>query len=232
VKPSNLLFALLTAAIGQASACDAPARGEGFDEGLAANEIHQGMRDAAGRACADSRSDLRDCGERERRALGARRAQFEARKQQQESAYAECERQRIAAGNLRPEEHLQQAAAADRVAADAGHPNISPMLAKGAGEVPGALICPDYQTAQVMFDWYSAHKMDELEDSVTGGRSRARRQPFSAPVLRRYGCTLVVPGTPLALERGNAYPVVSAKLPNGQRVRGITFPSMMQDPSK
>jgi TPR repeat protein len=94
--------------------------------------------------------------------------------------------------------------------------------------VPGAIICADHDTVALMYDLYSAHWSDTMQDKLTNGQSQLLRgKATSAPDLEAYGCSLILAGTPMTLERGNIVPVVSVKLPNGKVVRGVTLQAMI-----
>ena len=94
--------------------------------------------------------------------------------------------------------------------------------------MPGAIVCPDYNTVRSMFDRYVAHWTDLQQDALTNGQTRLLRgQPTSAPDLGVYGCAVVSPGTPMILEDGNVIPVVMAKLADGTTIRGVTLPAMI-----
>ena len=102
------------------------------------------------------------------------------------------------------------------------------VIAKAIPAVPGAVICPDYNTVSLMIWWYRTHWQDNVQDTVTKGQSRLiRGEPISKPPLARYGCALAPAGTPMTLEGGNAVPVVTATLPDGSRVRGVTDPGLI-----
>lgn len=103
------------------------------------------------------------------------------------------------------------------------------MRARGVSVVPGAIVCPDYNTVRSMFDRYVAHWTDLQQDALTNGQARLLRgQPTSAPDLGVYGCALLPSGTPMMMmERGNVIPVVTAKLADGTTIRGVTLPAMI-----
>jgi TPR repeat protein len=104
----------------------------------------------------------------------------------------------------------------------------SVVTARGVSVVPGAIVCPDHATVSLMFDLYVAHWGDMQQDALTNGQSRLLRgPPAPEPDLKLYGCGLVPPGASMLLERGNIVPVVTAKLPDGRTIRGVTLAAMI-----
>lgn len=102
------------------------------------------------------------------------------------------------------------------------------VVAKAIPMVPGAVICPNYRAVNLMIDWYIAHWHDSFQDAVTKGQSQLLRgESTSKPQLTRYGCALAPAGTPMTLEIGNVVPVVTATLPDGSTVRGVTDPGLI-----
>jgi hypothetical protein len=88
-------------------------------------------------------------------------------------------------------------------------PRKDQVIAKGSGPVPGAIICPDFRALQAGF------------------RSFTSRW---GPRPEYFGCTIVKPGTIMTLEGedpGGA-PMVSAILPDGRPVRGVTLNGMVE----
>jgi len=84
-----------------------------------------------------------------------------------------------------------------------------------------------------MFDLYVSHWEDVTQNAMTNGQSRLiRGQGAPAPDLKSYGCALVPPGTPMTLDTRNVVPVVTAKLPNGTTIKGVTFEAMFIDKQK
>jgi TPR repeat protein len=115
-------------------------------------------------------------------------------------------------------------------AENARKPRYVRVTARGVSVVPGAIVCPSYAVVSRMFDLYVSHWEDTTQDALTKGQSRLMRgQPTPAPNLKSYGCALLSPGTPMMLETGNAVPVVTAKLPNGSTIKGVTLPAMIVD---
>jgi hypothetical protein len=83
------------------------------------------------------------------------------------------------------------------------------VIAKGRGPVPGAIVCPDFRALQAGYRSFSS--------------------PWGAEP-KRFGCTVIKPGTIMTLEGKDAggAPMVSALLPNGTPVRGITLNGMVE----
>jgi hypothetical protein len=124
---------------------------------------------------------------------------------------------------------VQESSAVPQVQPPSHTVNFVPnATARGVSVVPGAIVCPSHDAVSLMFNQYAAHWEDTMQDAMTKGQSRLiRGQPAPAPDFESYGCALLPPGTPIMLETGNAVPVVTAKLPNGTIIRGVTFPDMV-----
>jgi hypothetical protein len=115
-----------------------------------------------------------------------------------------------------------------REAEEAKKPKLVAVTAQGAGVVPGALICPNYDTVTLMFDLYSDYWTDMRARALQGAQATLLHgDPMPAPDPRLYGCILVSAGTPMTLERGNIVPVVTVKLPDETTIRGVTMPGML-----
>jgi len=82
-------------------------------------------------------------------------------------------------------------------------------IAKGSYPVPGALVCPDFRALQAAFRSFST-----------------RRGPYP----EYFGCRMVPPGTLVSVEGADpgGAPVVSAVLPSGEPVRGVTLNDMIE----
>jgi TPR repeat protein len=114
-----------------------------------------------------------------------------------------------------------------REAEEAKKPRFVTVTARGVSVVPGAIVCPDYNTVNLMFELYATHWADTYQDVLSNGQSRLLRgRPAPAPDPKFYGCALVPPGTPMILERRNIVPVVTVKLADGTTIRGVTSPAM------
>ena len=107
-------------------------------------------------------------------------------------------------------------------------PRYVAVTARGVSVVPGAIVCPSHDAVSLMFDLYVSHWEDATQDAMTKGQSRLiRGQPTPAPNLKAHGCVLLPPGTPMTLDSRNVVPVVTAKLPNGTTIKGVTLPAMI-----
>lgn len=103
-------------------------------------------------------------------------------------------------------------------------PSRQPIL-KGnviAGDIEGfgAVLCPDSKTLALAFDSQSAPKSD--------GTAYSSAEDMA--VLKRYGCSYVPPGTSMVSEGGNSIgslAIVTAQLPDGSTVKGVTLPTMI-----
>lgn len=109
------------------------------------------------------------------------------------------------------------------------HPNA---VATSFMAAPGAIVCQDFASLRLVFDLYSHHWEDTMQDRLTKGQSQDLRGPSSpVPDPKLYGCALLRPGTPVHVENSDAFttgiPTVSAKLPDGTMVRGVTLPKML-----
>jgi hypothetical protein len=115
-----------------------------------------------------------------------------------------------------------------RDAEQATKPNVAAVTARGVSVVPGAIVCPDLNTVDLMFDLYANYWSDAMQDTMTHGEAQLiRGEPAPKPQFEMYGCALLAPGTRLTMESGHVVPVVTAKLPNGKTIRGVTLPSMI-----
>ncbi len=101
------------------------------------------------------------------------------------------------------------------------------VVANGVSVVPGAIVCADLKTVEFIFHWYTEQWRDDFNNQATNGQSvLVEGKPTSAPDLQRYGCNLIHNGTSMTMEVGNVVSVVTAKLPNGKIIKGVTLPSM------
>jgi hypothetical protein len=109
------------------------------------------------------------------------------------------------------------------------HPNA---VAKSLSAAPGAIVCSDFASVGLVFDLYNAHWEDSMLDAMTKGQSRVLRgQSAPAPDPTLYGCSLLKPGTPVEVRSGEGLltgiPMVTAKLPDGEMIHGVTLPAML-----
>jgi hypothetical protein len=125
--------------------------------------------------------------------------------------------------------------AANSVAAEttiAANPNAVAVVARGVSVVPGAIVCPDFATFKLMFSVYTESWSENASKVMTKGLSGAvDGPPVPPPDFERQGCALVPSGARMMLQSKNsAWSVVTAKLPNGKTIRGVTLPSMTDYP--
>ena len=109
------------------------------------------------------------------------------------------------------------------------HPNAR---AKSLSAAPGAIVCPDFASVRLVFSLYASHWEDTMQDAVTQGQATVLRGAFApAPDPALYGCSLLKPGTAVYVENTDAFttgiPIVSAQLPDGSTIRGVTLPGML-----
>jgi hypothetical protein len=118
---------------------------------------------------------------------------------------------------------------ADRLADQSGKRNTETVFSRGdGGAVPGTIICPDYRTVEILISWYKTNRPNRLLREDVAPESLLMNWPStSEPNFKGSGCALLAPGTPMILERGNTVPVVSATLPDGTTIRGVTDQSMI-----
>jgi TPR repeat protein len=130
---------------------------------------------------------------------------------------------------------LQEARGANERTSTAAQPSApgtssagTSVLARGAGVVPGAIICPDMETWRFVFRQYGQHWTEDYQDTLTRGQSKfLRGDAVPSPDFEAYGCALVSAGSPMILEANEIVPIVSAVLPNGRSIRGVTIPAML-----
>jgi|SRR5208283_701408 len=105
-------------------------------------------------------------------------------------------------------------------------------VAKSLNAAPGAIVCQDLETVGILFRLYSEHWEEAAQDRLTQGSSRQLRgEPAPAPDPSLYNCHLLAPGTPVRVENADAFttgfPAVTAQLPDGAVIHGVTLPSML-----
>lgn len=104
------------------------------------------------------------------------------------------------------------------------------VLARGLRAAPGAIVCSDFKTAQMLWRQFNKHWEESFQDQVTKGYSQQLRGSAStAPQVEAFGCVLLPEGSPMSLETERPFPVVSFES-SGSVVRGITLPGMYTQP--
>jgi hypothetical protein len=96
--------------------------------------------------------------------------------------------------------------------------------ARRSGVLPGAIICPDLELIILMQAQFARHWEETNQDKATGGQSaliRGRAAPY--PDFAAFGCAVLPSGASMTLEIDRPIPIVSARLSNGNNIRGVTF---------
>ena len=108
------------------------------------------------------------------------------------------------------------------------HPNA---VAKPIMAVPGAVVCSNIADVRAVSDLYNEHWAETTQDTMSHGQSTLLRgQAAPTPDPKVFGCSLIPSGTPVQPEDGGlgmAMPKVTAKLPDGTIVQGLTFSNML-----
>lgn len=185
-------------------------------EDLLINHVYMNSRDANGRACRLQGSDTEDCNRQQRQAIEVDRARRDALDQRRH----EAARREAIAEQQRAQEQW-----------DKTH-RPGPTVARAAMPfVPGAIVCPDLETVDLMSRWMQQNSTEAFADIITKGQYSMARRPLP-PVtayLARLGCAFVPAGEPLTVLGWNGpYPRVEASLPGGRKLRGTTYPNMLR----
>lgn len=102
-----------------------------------------------------------------------------------------------------------------------------PAITRGLSVVPGAIVCPDYNTTSLMFDLYVHAWEDQMQDQFTHGQAELiRGKAASLPHLAAYRCSMIPPGTQVEVETGNSVPVIDMRAGNAL-LRVVTLPGML-----
>ncbi|TXH35267.1 MAG: hypothetical protein E6Q98_15865 [Rhodospirillaceae bacterium] len=101
--------------------------------------------------------------------------------------------------------------------------------AQGINEIPGALVCPDFDTTRRVFAWINDAYQERLADAFTGGQSQLLQRPQSGPNLALYGCSIIPAGTAIEIGEGTSgqIPVVRATV-DGKLIQGVTLGDMIE----
>jgi hypothetical protein len=119
------------------------------------------------------------------------------------------------------------ASSGQRIARMEKFPTRKSVMARGAGVVPGAIICSDLETVNLLFKLYSQAWGEQRQDEMAKGAfRRISGPPMAYPNFAAFGCALVPPGTRMKVETERPVPLVSVTLPDGTMVRGVTFAFM------
>jgi hypothetical protein len=102
------------------------------------------------------------------------------------------------------------------------------VIARGSGAAPGAIVCADYNTVELMFHLYSHSWEEHMQAALTRGQSELiNGKAAPAPDVGEYGCILLPPGTPMRQQSGNVVPVVTVKMADGNTIKGVTLGVMI-----
>ncbi|MGI4812796.1 MAG: hypothetical protein ACRYGG_05600 [Janthinobacterium lividum] len=96
--------------------------------------------------------------------------------------------------------------------------------------VDGAVVCPSMNLSSWLYGEINMarHARASLPPELRRQAALVNGYDEGAePDPADYGCLIVPPGTPLAVEAGDIVPVVSGTLSNGKRFSGVTMPSMV-----
>lgn len=105
--------------------------------------------------------------------------------------------------------------------------SLIPVIASGFIGVPGAIVCADYATVQVVFKMYSQSWDDQFLDKATNGKTVLLRGPaLRQPNPEQFGCTLIKPGTPMLMDPKTGIPFVTVVSDNSSIIHGVTMPFM------
>ena len=101
---------------------------------------------------------------------------------------------------------------------------------------PGAIICPDFKTVGIAYDRFVDYVRDGIVRRYTSFEHQKQMELLNGklpaaeyPDISIYNCAMAPPGTELHIDRTNVIPVVVGVLANGQIVRGVTNPGMIEE---
>jgi hypothetical protein len=109
------------------------------------------------------------------------------------------------------------------------------VVAKGMMASPGAIVCPDFKTVGIAYDRFVDYLRDQVVRRYTSAERQKQmellngKQRVQYPDINIYGCAMAPPGTELHIDRTNIVPVVVGVLANGQILRGVTNPGMIEE---
>jgi hypothetical protein len=101
----------------------------------------------------------------------------------------------------------------------------------GTFGVPGAVICQNYDTVRLVLDSFQEARNERAVDAVSGGAESLMHGAMSPPNPEDYGCSMVPTGGAfLSVQQAASQVIliVSARLPSGRVVRGVTDARMVQ----
>jgi hypothetical protein len=101
------------------------------------------------------------------------------------------------------------------------------LIAVHVADFPGAFVCQNLDSVEVMTNLYKQCQASVWMDAITNGQDRLIHAPVAEPDFESVGCAMVPAGTPMELvETYQNIPVVKANL-NGRTIQGVTYPSML-----
>lgn len=98
---------------------------------------------------------------------------------------------------------------------------------RGAGLVPGAVVCADYQAVAYIFRRLSETSSEIALYRATNGQSAAIQSIRPPPDLDAAGCVFLDTGTRVSVKMSNGIPIVTALTKDGL-VIGPTLPAMVE----
>lgn len=100
---------------------------------------------------------------------------------------------------------------------------------RGLYNLPGAIVCPDLRTLQMLERLIGRHQADLLRSRLTHGQSEIISRQMPKPVPSAFGCAIIPNGTPIYIERiaMRFVAIVRAKV-DGADVTGITMTEMLK----
>jgi hypothetical protein len=103
-----------------------------------------------------------------------------------------------------------------------------PMVAHALSVAPGALICSNPNTLNMVFHLYAVAWEEQTQDKLTRSASRqVGGEARQSPDPRAYGCELLAPGTHALVKNMQWNPNVVATLPDGTQIEGVTLGGML-----
>lgn len=119
------------------------------------------------------------------------------------------------------------------------HTHPVPVIATRVGPLPGALVCQDEATIQMLFYSYADYSDEVMRAVMTHGQSMTLEGVPWLPKLARYGCVFVAAGKRMTIAKPDIAPPVPAavvavqvRLTNGHTFHGVTQTNMFVEPEK
>jgi Superinfection immunity protein len=106
---------------------------------------------------------------------------------------------------------------------ESGRYSFRPAVTQMTMMVPGAIVCSNMATVEMLSHLYTAAWEDKFQDKLTRGQSRLLRgEGASEPKPEDYGCILLPPGTEITATSDAIVPIVRVKFPSGAKIKGVT----------